>query len=131
MIGCAVMGLVSDMYGRRPVLLVCLTASAIQYMVASYTSDLVQLSLARIISGMFGGLLPVMQSCVADVVPEGDRPKYLGRVTASFGLGFVLGPLVNSLLPSSFTIRDKIRLACAFPFFGFTFSLIFFRWGYI
>jgi MFS family permease len=126
MIGCIVMGLVSDAYGRRPVLLICLAASSIQYFTASYTNNLVQLSLARIISGMFGGLVPIMQSCVADVAIETDRPKYLGRITASFGLGFVLGPLISGLI-SGFEIRDKIRLACVFPFFGYLISFIFFK----
>ena len=86
--------IVSDHYGRRPVVLLCLAFSAIQYFVASYTKTLIQLSLARIISAIFGGLVPIMQSCVADVTSESDRPKYLGRITASFGLGFVLGKCI-------------------------------------
>lgn len=67
-----------------------------------------------------------LSSCVADTVSEADRPKYLGRVTASFGLGFVLGPLLSAAV-SGLTIRQKIRLASLFPFLGWIISFLFFR----
>lgn len=126
MIGCVIMGMVSDRYGRRPVLLTCLLAASIQFICASFSTNLVQLSLSRIICGIFGGLIPLMQSSVADVVNEKDRPKYLGRVTAAFGLGFILGPAFNALL-TGFDIRSKIRLAAVFPFLGLLNAAFFVR----
>lgn len=124
MIGCVVMGLVSDRYGRKPVMLCCLFAASLQFIGISFSKTLVQLSLSRIICGIFGGLVPQMQSSVADVVAERDRPKYLGRVTAAFGLGFILGPAFNALL-SGLDIRTKIRIACIFPFLGWLNAIFF------
>ena len=124
MIGCVVMGLVSDRYGRKTVMLCCLFAASIQFLGMSFSANLVQLAISRIICGIFGGLVPQMQSSVADVVVEKDRPKYLGRVTAAFGLGFILGPAFNALL-SGLDIRTKIRIAFIFPFLGWLNTLFF------
>jgi len=124
MIGCVVMGLVSDRYGRKTVMLCCLFAASIQFLGMSFSTNLVQLAISRIICGIFGGLVPQMQSSVADVVVEKDRPKYLGRVTAAFGLGFILGPAFNALL-SGLDIRTKIRIAFIFPFLGWLNTLFF------
>lgn len=99
-IGCIVMGKVSDTYGRKLVMNMCLTASALSYFFLSQAETLVGFGLARIISGSFGGLIPVMQSTVADVAVVADRPKYLGRIMATFGSGFVVGPGIAALLRS-------------------------------
>lgn len=79
---------------------------------------------------MFGGMLPVMQSCVADVSNENDRPKYIGRIMATFGMGFVLGPALSALISSSSLVlstRDKIQLSALLPLTGFIISFIFFK----
>ena len=124
MVGCIIMGKVSDMYGRRVVLLACLGASSLSFFCVSYANSLVQVALARVISGIFGGLLPIMQSSVADSSVLEDRPKYLGRIMATFGLGFVLGPAISALLPG-LTARSKIRLAALLPLTGFVIAVLF------
>ena len=125
MIGCLVMGQISDIYGRRVVLFICLLASSLSYVCISKAHTLVGVACARIISGSFGGLAPVMQSCVADVSSLSERPKYLGRITATFGMGFVLGPLISAMVPA-FSPRQKIRLAGLLPFLGLLISMLFF-----
>jgi MFS family permease len=45
---------------------------------------------------------------VADVVPVEQRPKYIGRLQACVGLGFVLGPVVVLLLNKMFEISTKV-----------------------
>lgn len=126
MIGCVVMGQVSDIYGRRPVLYLCLAASSLSYFAVSRAQSLVGVALARIISGSFGGLVPVMQSCVADVASQQERPKYMGRIMATFGMGFVLGPALSALLPGLST-RQKIRIAALLPLCGLIVSVLLFK----
>jgi MFS family permease len=116
-LGVILMGRISDYYGRKIVMLVCLGASAASYVSLSNSYSLLGIALSRIISGSFGGLLPVMQSAVADVASPIDRPKYLGRIVAVFGLGFVIGPAFSSLM-SSYRTRQKILVAAALPFIG-------------
>jgi MFS family permease len=125
-IGCIVMGRVSDKYGRKVVLLCCLTASFISYTFVSRAQTVIQITAFRIISGIFGGLLPVMQSSVADVSNQTDRPKYLGRIMATFGMGFVLGPALSACC-SSFSTRDKIQLSAILPLIGLLIASLFFK----
>lgn len=53
MIGCIVMGRVSDLYGRRVVLMVCLAASSLSYFAMSYAQSLKAVALAKIIAGQW------------------------------------------------------------------------------
>ena len=126
MIGCLIMGQISDRYGRRVVLFMCLIASSISYFCVSKARTLTGVALARIIAGSCGGLVPVMQSCVADVSNQKERPKYLGRIMATFGMGFVLGPGLSALLPG-FSTRQKIRMSGLLPLTGFVIALLFFK----
>ena len=126
MIGCLVMGQISDRYGRRVVLFMCLIASSISYFCVSKARTLTGVALARIIAGSCGGLVPVMQSCVADVSSQKERPKYLGRIMATFGMGFVLGPALSALMPR-FSTRQKIRMSGLLPLTGFLIAFLFFK----
>mmetsp|Transcript_13474 Transcript_13474/g.13038 ORF Transcript_13474/g.13038 Transcript_13474/m.13038 type:complete len:621 (+) Transcript_13474:176-2038(+) len=126
MVGCLVMGQISDKYGRRVVLYMCLIASSISYFCVSKAHTLTGVALSRIIAGSCGGLVPVMQSCVADVSSQKERPKYLGRIMATFGMGFVLGPALSALMPG-FSTREKIRMSGLLPLSGFLIAFLFFK----
>lgn len=116
-IGVTIMGRVSDTYGRKVVMTMCLLASSLSYLFLSQAETLIGFASARIISGSFGGLIPVVQSTVADSSTQIERPKYLGRIMATFGLGFVIGPAISALL-MGWSTRQKIRLASLLPFIG-------------
>ena len=127
MIGCLAIGQISDRYGRKLVLSMALLASFTSYFSISQSTSLIQVALARIIVGSCGGLVPIIQSSVADVTSEADRPKYFARVMAAYGMGFVLGPACSSLLGPAISTQNKLRLASLFPLFGFLIQLLFFR----
>ena len=74
--------------------------------------------------------MPVIQSCVADVSSQRDRPQYMGRIMATFGAGFVIGPAISALMSSSsmmLSTRDKIQLSALLPLTGFIVSSMFFK----
>ena len=124
MIGCILMGRVSDTYGRKVVLIICITASSLSYFSISNAKSLKAVILSKLIAGSFGGLVPVMQSSVADITSTADRPKYIGRIMATFGLGFVLGPALCALMPSIST-REKMRIATLLPLTGIFIAILF------
>src|SRR5688572_3189831 len=90
-------GRFSDRYGRRPALLIGLSASAIAYVVFAYASSLWLLFISRIVQGAGGGTVSVIQAYVADAVPAEDRAKGLGWLSAATNAGVALGPLLGTL----------------------------------
>lgn len=88
----------SDHYGRRPLLLVGLGASVVAYLVFAFATSFWLLLLSRIVQGLGGGTVGVVQAYVTDLTPPGERAKSLGWLSAASSLGVVLGPGLGSLL---------------------------------
>src|SRR5688572_27495073 len=89
-------GRFSDRYGRRPALLVGLTASAAAFVVFAYADSLWLLFLSRIVQGAGGGTVSVIQAYVADATRPENRAKSLGWLSAATNLGVALGPVIGS-----------------------------------
>jgi MFS family permease len=89
-------GRFSDRVGRRPTLLIALTASAIAYLIFGFATSLFLLFLSRIVQGAGGGTVGVIQAYVADSTAPQDRARALGWLSATTNLGVALGPVVGS-----------------------------------
>src|SRR5437867_12785850 len=70
-----VWGRFSDHYGRRPALIVGMSAAGIAYVVFAFSNSLWLLFLSRIIQGAGGGTVSVIQAYVADAVEPNERAK--------------------------------------------------------
>jgi MFS family permease len=92
-----VWGRVSDRYGRRPALLIGLTASALAYVVFGLADSLWLLFLSRVVQGAGGGTTGVAQAYVADTMEPADRARALGWLSAATAVGVTLGPALGSL----------------------------------
>ncbi len=95
------LGRLSDLVGRRPVLWLSLLGSALGYLVLALTSRFEWVLAARLLDGITGGNISVAQAAMADVSAPEERSKALGMIGAAFGLGFVLGPALAGLLSGS------------------------------
>lgn len=91
-------GAISDRYGRRPVMLICVLGSAISYFMFGWAGALWVLFLSRIIDGITGGVAATAQAYIADTSKPGERSKNFGLTGVAFGLGFVLGPALGGAL---------------------------------
>lgn len=89
-------GWVSDRYGRRPALLIGLSASAIAYVVFGLAGTLWLLFLSRIVQGAGGGTTGVAQAYVADTINPADRARALGWLSAATGAAVMIGPGIGS-----------------------------------
>jgi multidrug resistance protein len=91
-------GRFSDRYGRRPALLAGLLISAVAYVIFAYASTLWLLLLCRVVQGLGGGTIGVVQAYVADASDPKDRAKSLGWLSAATSFGAVVGPAIGSAL---------------------------------
>src|SRR5215216_1632215 len=89
-------GRFSDRVGRRPTLLIALTASGIAYLIFGFAHSLLLLFLSRIVQGAGGGTVGVIQAYVADSTAPQDRARALGWLSATTNLGVALGPVLGS-----------------------------------
>jgi MFS family permease len=90
-------GRFSDRFGRRPTLLIALSAAGISYLIFGFASSLLVLFLSRIVQGAGGGTVGVIQAYVADSTEPKDRARALGWLSATTNLGVALGPVLGSV----------------------------------
>lgn len=89
----------SDRIGRRPVLIVSIMSTAIGWFVFAGAQAVWMLFLGRIIDGAAAGNFTIAQSYIADISNDDkERTKNLGLVSAVFGVGFLVGPIIGGLL---------------------------------
>lgn len=90
-------GAVSDRHGRRGVLMLTVTGTAIGYAVWIVSGSFWMFLLSRMVSGGFSGNLSVATAAVADVTTRAERSRAMGMVGAAFGLGLVTGPTLGAV----------------------------------
>lgn len=93
-------GRVSDHVGRRPVLIVSLSSSALSYLMLAAAWSLgawavPMLFVARMLAGVAGATIQVAQAYIADVTSDAHRARGMGLIGAAFGLGMVVGPAIG------------------------------------
>lgn len=93
-----VLGNLSDRFGRRPVLLFAVGALGIDYLFMGFAPTLLWLFLGRAIAGVAGASFTPAYAYVSDIAPPDKRAQAFGMVSASFGIGFILGPALGGLL---------------------------------
>ena len=93
-----VWGRLSDRIGRRPVILISLTASCIGYLLFGFARSLPVLFASRIIAGAGGANIGTAQAYITDVTTPDERARGMGIIGAAFGLGFILGPPLSGIL---------------------------------
>ena len=93
-----VWGRFSDRYGRRPMILAGLVLSAAAYVVFGLAQSVTVLLLSRVVQGMGGGTIGVVQAYVADTTAPDQRTRALGWLSAVTSLGAVVGPAFGSAL---------------------------------
>ena len=89
------LGLLSDRYGRRPVLLLSMAGSVLGYLLLGCGKTLWLLFLGRIIDGLTAGNISTIFAYVADITPHEQRAKRYGIIGGAIGLGFIIGPAIG------------------------------------
>lgn len=92
-------GRLSDRFGRKPIILSSMIISGASYLMLLGADSLPLIFLARFLSGVSSAAnFPVASSYIADITTSQNRTEYMGKVSAVFSLGFVVGPVFGGLL---------------------------------
>lgn len=95
-----VLGALSDRYGRKRILIISLSGSAIGYILFATGGSLWMLFLGRIIDGLTAGNISTLLACISDTTESKERTKWFGYMGATMGIGKIGGPALGGLLGS-------------------------------
>jgi len=91
------LGVLSDRFGRRPIILLSNLGLGLDYIVMAMAPTLSWLFLGRIISGITTSSIPTAMAYIADVTPKQKRAGAFGLIGVAFGIGFTFGPAIGGL----------------------------------
>jgi EmrB/QacA subfamily drug resistance transporter len=99
-------GKLSDIYGRRKLLLVALAVFAVASVLCALAGSLGQLVAARALQGIGGaGLMAMAQASIADVVSPRERGRYQGYMASTWGIASITGPIIGGWVTESLSWR--------------------------
>ena len=121
-------GSLSDRFGRKPIIITCVSGSVVGLSLFALTVSLNWNTLlpvwasglpllflfgARIIDGISGGTAATATAILADISTPENRAKTFGLIGVAFGLGFVLGPGLGTAL-AKFSVTLPVWAATLF-----------------
>ena len=118
-VGSLVMGNVADNYGRRPTILLCLVIMATGMYAAAIASDVIELSIYRLATGLgIGGMLAATNAMTA----EYSNQKYRAMAVIVMAAGYPFGAIVGGAYASELLVEHDWR---AVFYFGATVTAAF------
>jgi len=118
-VGSVLLGGVADRIGRKPTIMGCLFAMVIGMFMVTTTSNLVELSIWRVLTGLgIGGMLAAINAVAAEFSNTRKRAFAISTMAIGYPAGGVLGGLIVSRLLEFFDWR-------AVFYFGTTATLLF------
>lgn len=98
-------GILSDKFGRRPLLIISLLGTAGSFFLMAFAPSGIFLFIARALDGITAGDFPVAQAVISDSTEKKDRAKGFGIIGACYGIGLIAGPAISAL-----TVGISIKL---------------------
>lgn len=99
--GSSILGRLSDIFGRKRLLLIALVGVAISYFLSVFAIEMKSLTLfiiSRFTVGLFGGSFGLAQAIIVDVSPKDRLTRNLSFVTLAASIGFLIGPGLTTLI---------------------------------
>ncbi|MBU1085829.1 MAG: MFS transporter [Candidatus Beckwithbacteria bacterium] len=93
-----IMGRLSDVYGRRPLLIASQISTFLSFVVLAQARSVGMLFVSRAIDGALGSNFIIAQAYISDISSKEDRSKAFGISGAAFGIGFLIGPALGGYL---------------------------------
>jgi MFS family permease len=94
-------GRASDLYGRKPMILLAMTCAMISSLLFGFSRSLAWAIFARCLSGASAGNVGILRTTVAEMVPHKElQPRAFSTMPLVGQFGTAVGPLVGGLLAS-------------------------------
>jgi MFS family permease len=91
-------GRLSDIYGRRPILMSSLAGACVSYAILGFADSIWWLLVSRVLAGFMAGNISAAFAYASDISAPENRARALGTVGAAIGVGFMLGPAIGGIL---------------------------------
>jgi len=99
-----VYGKLSDIYGRKPLLMIGIGIFLVGSALSGLSQEMWQLILFRSIQGLgAGSLFPISLAVIGDLFTPAERGKYQGLFGLVFGVSFIIGPVLGGWLTTTFS----------------------------
>ena len=93
-----VFGTLSDIYGRRVMIITSLSLFVVGSVLCAIAPSMTMLIIARGLQGLGGGgIMPVVQTVISDVVTPRERGRYQAYFSSVWMAGGILGPVVGGV----------------------------------
>jgi DHA1 family tetracycline resistance protein-like MFS transporter len=92
------LGVLSDRWGRRPVIVLSNLGLGLDYVLMALAPTVNWLFAGRVIAGITSASMATASAYVADIAQPQQRATGFGMLGAAFGLGFIAGPAIGGLL---------------------------------
>ncbi|KRY39457.1 Glycerol-3-phosphate acyltransferase 3 [Trichinella spiralis] len=122
-------GAMSDIYGRKWMLLISLAGTFTSYLLWSCASSFGIFMLSRIIGGLSKASTSISIAIVADLFPPEERGKGMAFVGLAFSSGFVIGPTLGAI--AAYWNRMKTISVFTPAYFALLITSIEFLWVWI
>ncbi|PHM67738.1 multidrug transporter [Xenorhabdus stockiae] len=99
--GASILGKMSDIYGRRKMMLITVAGTAIAFAASGYAvveTSAGLLLISRLLAGMMAGNVAIAQASMADISKPGNKTKNLSMIQTALGLAWVIGPPIGGWL---------------------------------
>lgn len=102
-------GKLSDMFGRRNVILAGVAVFTLGSLLSGLSADINQLIMYRALQGIGGGIIMANAfTIVGDLFAARERGKWQGLIGAVFGIASVIGPLLGGFLTEAHTFFGMV-----------------------
>jgi EmrB/QacA subfamily drug resistance transporter len=92
-------GRLSDLYGRKPVLLLGIGVFLVGSALCGLAWNMISLIAFRVVQGIgAAALIPVSQTVVADIYSGEARARMQGYISSTFGSAAIIGPMIGGLI---------------------------------
>jgi EmrB/QacA subfamily drug resistance transporter len=99
-------GKLSDMYGRRRMMVISISVFLLASILCGLSRSMLQLIGFRALQGLgAGGLMTLSQTIIGDLVTPRERGRYQGLFTGVFAISSVAGPLIGGALTTALSWR--------------------------